>query len=99
MRLQGMASAIRDAVNGAKNPYELANLDAQLGAVIAEVANLLEGDISDEFNRVMATPDAPPAARFRARSAALDGWLRGAVAAATYEHKLEVELRPTLRSA
>jgi HK97 family phage major capsid protein len=71
-------------------PRKLAGLQQLSNELIAsEVARHLKGEVAEEFARVMSLTPTSQAAR--AKAAALDGWLRGAVAASTMQMKLEAE--------
>jgi hypothetical protein len=71
-------------VNSATNDSELEALDWQIDGLVKEVVWALPQESAEELARLMAGPDGAAlsrATRARARAAALDGWLRGALAA------------------
>jgi hypothetical protein len=95
IRLQGAAEEVQAsarAVEG-RGHVQLGTIGEQLQVVIEEVATAIAGDANllMEFRRVLPAEDTIFWRDVEPRASALVGWLRGAVQAASFQMRIEVE--------
>ena len=93
MRLQKVAEQLAAKAATARNVPSIQAVDRRMDAVIAEVEAILdrvEPERVGEFRRIVAAGDSGTYGA-ASRSAALLGWIEGAIAAETWEARTRAE--------